>query len=281
MKKTVFVVILSALIIAAGLITWTTIQDIKNPDNTTINGNEIVFVPDEPNNTEDQYNDSKVHEDLKIDIESEDIRDIEIIENTNNTDNTDSTVAIVDDEVFAGNTDPSTACEQWKADTNEEAIANGYEGEIDTRTREEVLVDTSREIGLSDDQIKALWFYDGNKLGYVWPETREYSINETIPNNTENSDTDTITGNQNSETVQPEKNYNQLEKQPEDDITTTNPVNKGEENTTSTDTYNNYDNVWTPPANFIAPGTIMTDDNIVTGEGEVVEFEDDDNINWE
>ena len=274
MKKILFAAIIAALIIGSGFLMldiYNRVDEFSDDQNKPINVVETV----------DPYDDSKVHEDLKIDIESEDIRDVEILANTNNTDNTDSTVAIVDDEVFAGNTDPSTAYEQWKADTNEEAIANGYEGEIDTRTREEVLVDTSREIGLSDDQIKALWFYDGNKLGYVWPETREYSINENNPSNTGNSDTDTITDGQNSEINQPVNNENRPEKQPEDDTTTTNPESIEKENTTSTDTYNNYDNVWTPPANFVAPGTIMTDDNIVTGEGEVVEFEDDDNINWE
>lgn len=272
-KKIIFVAIVVGLIVATAAMTLSIRRDfddtqIENPNDTIVIG--------------DQYEADKVHEDLRINIETEDTRDVEIVENadvnnTDNTDNTNSTVAIVDNEVFAGNTDPSTAYEQWKAETNEEAIANGYAGEIDTRTREEVLVDSSREIGLSDDEIKALWFYDGNSLGYNWPESREFINDDQAV--TENSDTSENISDTTPDTTQPDNSQNVPEKQPVDDITTTDGNNNAENSTT--EDYYNYNNVWTPPADFVAPGTVLTEDNIITGEGEVVEFEDDDDIRWE
>jgi len=281
-KKAIFAVILAAVIIGAGLFAINKINS-ATEDNITENNNGedkiIASLYDE--------NVDRIPEELKLNDYSEiNNQNAQIVENPATEGETipnNTTVEIVDDEVAAGtNEHPRDAYDRLQAQKNDEAIATGNIDAVDTRTREEVLVDTSREIGLSDDQIKALWFYEGNNLGYVWPESREYDVNADTVDNTNSEITVAPSENddQNNNDSNTETNNNNPEKTPTIDNNTTNPVSNDESNTTSTDRYNSYDNVWTPPADFVAPGT--TDGGkTITETGEVVEFEDDDDIRWE
>jgi len=281
-KKAIFAVILAAVIIGAGLFAINKINS-ATEDNITENNNGedkiIASLYDE--------NVDRIPEELKLNDYSEiNNQNAQIVENPATEGETipnNTTVEIVDDEVAAGtNEHPRDAYDRLQAQKNDEAIATGNIDAVDTRTREEVLVDTSREVGLSDDQIKALWFYEGNNLGYVWPESREYDVNADTVDNTNSEITVAPSENddQNNNDSNTETNNNNPEKTPTIDNNTTNPVSNDESNTTSTDRYNSYDNVWTPPADFVAPGT--TDGGkTITETGEVVEFEDDDDIRWE
>jgi len=281
-KKAIFAVILAAVIIGAGLFAINIINS-ATEDNITENNNGedkiIASLYDE--------NVDRIPEELKLNDYSEiNNQNAQIVENPATEGETipnNTTVEIVDDEVAAGtNEHPRDAYDRLQAQKNDEAIATGNIDAVDTRTREEVLVDTSREVGLSDDQIKALWFYEGNNLGYVWPESREYDVNADTVDNTNSEITVAPSENddQNNNDSNTETNNNNPEKTPTIDNNTTNPVSNDESNTTSTDRYNSYDNVWTPPADFVAPGT--TDGGkTITETGEVVEFEDDDDIRWE
>ena len=281
-KKAIFAVILAAVIIGAGLFAINKINS-ATEDNITENNNGedkiIASIYDE--------NVDRIPEELKLNDYSEiNNQNAQIVENPATEGETipnNTTVEIVDDEVAAGtNEHPRDAYDRLQAQKNDEAIATGNIDAVDTRTREEVLVDTSREVGLSDDQIKALWFYEGNNLGYVWPESREYDVNADTVDNTNSEITVAPSENddQNNNDSNTETNNNNPEKTPTIDNNTTNPVSNDESNTTSTDRYNSYDNVWTPPADFVAPGT--TDGGkTITETGEVVEFEDDDDIRWE